>query len=603
MTDYLCARLHREVKSPCKSCPRPSACQFQLPKGIRAGTPVKASDGPSLVTVRDVPIVMAGVEYQLASGPATFTPEDIMDFVASQDDPAVVPPRLKIGHESILSTNKAMGILKNGDDGVPALGKFVNIRFDSASITAVGDAVGVPRWLAEIMPIAYPNRSIEGFQGALTNSGHVWGLVVHAVALLGVVWPGCSTLDDLPLLYTEAGPDDIEVTDENGEEVDVGAILAAAVVARRPAASNAPVTASVNVDDVRRAYYESLNADQMWWWIRAIYLDPNELIVMDDDSGDLFRVPFTSSGDTVEFSDPQKVKIQYVDAAASQIRAQAQIDMAGRQVALFASRAESRPDVTNEGGSMTPDQIRALRARLGLSEQQLPDNATQAQVNAALGVTAEAPTPPAPTPDPAPTEGDPAPSGDPADGEEEPSGTPPNEQTQTSGQPAEAPAPGEPAQAGLPEGMVAVPATAWAEVQRNAAAGAQVAATAAQQEQENIIATALREGRIRPGDVQSYRNMFANAASAPVARTLLTASVEQGGLMAGLVPVSERGELPQGDATTAAANDTGYDRGWLTPGEQQRIDQVKAGTYQPPAVSGDDTFRQNGNGQPAAAGR
>lgn len=350
MTVYWCARQRREIAKPCDNCYGPGYCKAPRGgKGVVSGSPVQASDGPALVTVRNVPIVMAGVEYRLASGPATFTPEDIMDFVASQDDPAVVPPRIKIGHTSVLSTNAAQGILKDGDDGVPALGKFINIRFDADSITAVGDAVGVPRWLAEIMPIAYPNRSIEGFQGALTNSGHYWGLVVHAVALLGVVWPGCSTLDDLPILYTEGGPDDLEVVNEEGEEVDVTAILAAArqhaaVTARRPAASGDPVAAAVNVDDVRRSYYEQLNADQAWWWIRAIYLDPNELIVMDDDSGDLFRIPFTVSGEEVEFSDPQKVKIQYVDAAASQIRAQAQIDLAGRQVALYASRAESRPD-------------------------------------------------------------------------------------------------------------------------------------------------------------------------------------------------------------------------------------------------------------------
>jgi hypothetical protein len=599
MSVYWCARQRRELAAPCGSCYGPKFCEAKTGgKGVVAGKPIQAA-GPDLVTVRDIPIVMAGVEYKLASGPATFTPEDIMDFVASQDDPAIVPPRLKIGHTSVLSTNAGQGILKDGDDGVPALGKFINIRFDPNTIMAVGDAAGVPRWLAEIMPIAYPNRSIEGFQNALTNSGHTWGLVVHAVALLGVVWPGCSTLEDLPLLYSSAGPDDIEVRDENGEEVDV-----TAVVARRPASGGTAVSAQANVDDVRRAYYESLNADQAWWWIRAIYVDPNELIVMDDDSGDLFRVPFAVNGDEVEFSDPQKVKIQYVDAAGSQVRANAQIDMSGRQVAVYASRAESRPGDNNEGESMTPDQIRALRARLGLTEQQLPDNATQAQLTAAgvtpqlcatLGITAEEQeggSPAAP---------DPAAGTEPEAGTEEEheeengaggSGAPANDQTQTSTTTTQAGSP--------PPGMVMVPATEWQRVQQGTQAALQRAEQDEEQRRDTTLAAATREGRIRPADVPSYRNMHASAGpSRDMFYQLLTQPVDKGGLAAGLVPVSERGEVPAGDAS-GAASASDYDPNWLTASERKRIDGIKAGTHEPERVLS-DVNTNNGNGQLAGA--
>jgi hypothetical protein len=62
---------------------------------------------------------------------------------------------------------------------------------------------------------------------------------------------------------------------------------------------------------VRSAYY-GLTSDRPSWWIRAIYLDPNELIV-DDDEGTLYRVPFTVSGDKITFAEPVEVKIEYVD--------------------------------------------------------------------------------------------------------------------------------------------------------------------------------------------------------------------------------------------------------------------------------------------------
>lgn len=579
---------------PCLSPPKqPKA------KGIRAGREVKGSTAldlgtfvPAFVTVRSVPIVMAGVEYRLSTGPATFTPEDIIDFVSSQDDPAIVPPRLKIGHESILSnTEHADGTLKNTDDGVPSLGKFINIRFDEQNIMAVGDLVTV-KWLAEIMPLAYPNRSIEGFQEALTNTGHVWGLVVHAVALLGVVWPGVSTLDDLPLLYGDVAPDGLEVVNGAGEEVDVNKYVAA----RRAAAGEA-VSAAVNAEDVRRAYYDSLTADQMWWWIRAIYIDPNELIVQDDDSGDLFRVPFSISGNDVTFSDPQQVQIQYVNAGREDQQAVALVASTGREVAVYASRAESRPESNDEQEDnvrLTAAQIRALRARLGLTVDQLPDNATEAQLAAAgispalcatLGIEAEEEATPPVTPPVENPDGD----GEP----DEPDETTPPGTTETT--PPEPTTP--PANAALPEGMIAVPATEWARVQQGTQAALTREANDETERRDRAIESALGVGRIRPADVQSYRNMHAaGGSSRDVFYQLLTRPVEQGGLAAGLVPVAERGTLPAGGGGGGSddLSASEYEQSWLSPGERARIEAVKDGSYEPPQVVMDGNYSRNG---------
>lgn len=560
---------------------------------------------PAIVTVRQVPIVMAGVEYRLSTGPATFTPEDIMDFVASQDDPAIVAPRLKIGHESILSnTESADGTLKNFDDGVPSLGRFINISFDEDNIMAVGDLVTV-KWLAEIMPLAYPNRSIEGFQEALTNTGHVWGLVVHAVALLGVVWPGVSTLDDLPLLYGSEAPDGIEVIDQDGEEVDVNRFVAAAR-GRQAAAPGTPVSAAVNVEDVRRQYYDSLNADQMWWWIRAIYVDPNELIVQDDDSGDLYRVPFSVSGDAVEFSDPEQVQIQYVNVNAGagsgdqERTAVALVASAGRQLAVYASREESRPETEAQGGNMrlTKGAIKMLRARLGLTEAQLPDEATESQITAAgitpqlcatLGINAsEGEEDPAAVP--------PGQGGPPSDPAAEPGEEETVDEPGTGGDapPADPP----PANASIPEGMMLVPQTEWARVQQGTQAALARAETDETDRRDRALTAGLSGGRIRPADVPSYRNMHAaGGASRDVFYRLLTETVENGGLAAGLVPVTERGALPAGDGTNQGdVNAAEYEASWLSPQERARIEAVKAGTYDAPQVSMDGNYNRNGAG-------
>ena len=45
----------------------------------------------------------------------------------------------------------------------PSVGRIENLRLTNNSQTLVGDLVGVPVWLAKVMPSAYPRRSIEGF--------------------------------------------------------------------------------------------------------------------------------------------------------------------------------------------------------------------------------------------------------------------------------------------------------------------------------------------------------------------------------------------------------------------------------------------------------
>ena len=258
---------------------------------------------PALTTVHDVPILTTGIEYPLASGPTTFTPEDLASAVAAQDDPSIPQPRIWLGHpdDTRIHGERRLG----PPSGEPAIGKVCDMRLDPDGHTIFGDLTGVPLWLANILESCFPSRSIEGRFNLKTVTGKNHRLVITGLALLGVAWPGVMTLEDIASLYSEAGPE-VTITEASVQEpVTI------------TAAAQRQVTAQVTVEDLRRAFYDSIKGDpdKYNWWIRTIYMDPAEIIVDADDGGTLFRQPFTIKGEKVKFGKPKKVKIKYVNAS------------------------------------------------------------------------------------------------------------------------------------------------------------------------------------------------------------------------------------------------------------------------------------------------
>ena len=324
------ANRHRAAMEGCVSNLALALAEF-MAGDLLAGSAIQAlQDSPPQLTTRpNVEIVKTGIEYPLSTGPTTFTPEDLAQAVAAQDDPAITSPRIWLGHpdDPRIHGKRAPGGPPSGE---PAIGKVTNMRLVEDGNGIVGDLEGIPLWLDRILASAFPSRSIEGNFDVETVTGHKWRLVISGLALLGVVWPGVSTLEDIASLYTEAGPADVEVIEATKEQpVTI------------TAAASRQVVGQVTVEDLRRQYYESLNGDQAWWWIRAIYLDPNELIV-DDDEGSLYRVTFDVNGDAISFEDPKEVKVKYVNASNGGVTVET-INQDRVHVALFASRAESRP--------------------------------------------------------------------------------------------------------------------------------------------------------------------------------------------------------------------------------------------------------------------
>lgn len=287
---------------------------------------------PDLRTIEGVELARVGT-YQLSTGPMTFTREHLASAV-EHAEAAPQAPRVKLGH------------VDPRFDGEPALGVVRNVRLNEDGDVLVGDLEGIPAWLADSMPTAYPGRSIEA---AVRGDG----MRLTALSLLGVTPPGIDTLADLELALAAAAA--------AGEPADV--------VAEPERLVRFVQAAHVSAGDVERAWRAAKGPDTDWW-IREVYLDPVELIVSRWDDDALWRVPVDTAGDNITFGDPERVVVQYV--AASEHRAPA---------ATF-NRPEGPEHM--EASSMDP---KKLRSDLGL-----PEDATDEQVTARITELSARPT-------------------------------------------------------------------------------------------------------------------------------------------------------------------------------------------------------------------
>lgn len=362
-----------------------------------------------LSRLADVELMKTGT-WNASTGEHTFTTDDLANAVAALECPAVRRPILKLGH-----TDPRF-------DGEPAVGWLANMATTDDGHTLVADFVGMPGWLGPILASAFPDRSIEGqwhYQCAL---GHDHGFVLTGLALLGVSHPAIGTLASLQDVATLYGVDVAAAGEPAGTPFTVE------LKGTPMSNTSRVVAASVSTEDVRRAYYD----DAPWsYWIEEFSLDPLQLIVVDDESGDRMRVPVTvapdgDGADGVTFGTPVKVVVRYDDVATPDPAAadDPAADTAAASapsaptVIRYASRAESRPGrpasastpaaaadgATTEGGSgveITNEQLAALRTALGLADdadidaiiaavQALVDSESDDQANASTVAAAAA---------------------------------------------------------------------------------------------------------------------------------------------------------------------------------------------------------------------
>jgi len=283
-------------------------------------TAVQQITVPALATVPGVDLCAAG-QWDLSSGLATFTAEELAQAVDAAACPAIGPPVIKLGHLDDRFINP-------GHDGTPALGRVANMVLAAEGMKLQGDLEGLPGWLAAVLPSAYPQRSIEANGPVTCQIGHVHPFVISALALLGITKPGVgvlSSLDDVAALY------DVQAASPATPAAGWRLTLP-------PEASMPPqiVAAGVTTEDVRRSYYDTPGVPYSYW-ITEIQLSPPQLIVCDESSNTVYRVPVKISGSTCTFGDAVEVQIEYVDVAAS-----ARLRRALGSSLVWASAAESR---------------------------------------------------------------------------------------------------------------------------------------------------------------------------------------------------------------------------------------------------------------------
>ena len=119
-------------------------------------------------TITGVELVKVG-RWDISTGVFRVTRADLVSAIDAHQAGVRRKPVLKVGHG-------------DEDDKAPAMGYVDNLRLSSDGNTLLGDFVNVPARLAEVIPLAYPDRSIEGFTDYYHQSTDTtWPLVLDAV--------------------------------------------------------------------------------------------------------------------------------------------------------------------------------------------------------------------------------------------------------------------------------------------------------------------------------------------------------------------------------------------------------------------------------------
>lgn len=425
-------------------------------------------DLPNLVTIAGVELAEVGT-WETMLGTETFTPEDFAAAVAAADDPAVRSGVVRLGH------------VDPRFDGQPGVGRIENLRTSASGMVLLGDLVGVPAWLATIMASAYPSRSMEGWRGVTTATGSTHRFVLTGLALLGVSAPAIASLADVASLY-EADRVAASVAPPAGTAV------CALIPAKELPVPPTPVAASVSIEAIRDAFHDRCPPGT-WAWIREVYAGVDAYVIVDDDEGNLFKVPWTEgSAGEVTFGEPERVAIAYVPAPAPDEPPDDELvllSLSGQPVA--ASAPPTAPAPGQQGGSMDPIQ---LRTSLGLA----PDATDEAVLARAAELAA-----------------------------------------------ASVAEPVVPAAPALPEGVTVIDDAVLDGLKVAAAAGTAALERQRRDDRDRFLASAVSAGKIPPARVAHWSGLLDHDPDGT--REFITA------LAAGAVPLTEVGHAGAGETT------------------------------------------------------
>jgi hypothetical protein len=516
------------------------------------------------VTIRDVELCSAGMDWPSAGGLVTLTLEHIADCVRAGEDSLITPPRLKIGHTDPRFADPDDPGHDPFYDGEPAFGSIANMRLTNDGATATGDYLYVPKWLAEGLPAFYPSRSIEGAYeitegpgGKLearwdveTPGGKKYSFVLTACALLGVQAPAVKDLEDLQFRLTE-GQGVIVTGDPEAGGVPIAVSMGAV--------PNGAVSLEADVDKVIDVFYSEFCVEERyWWWARAVRIDPN-VIIADDDEGSLWEVPIQTDGNqNVTFGEPKRVLQTFTPApeAAAVLSAAAQTaPSGGRTLKAFAAREQTVPAERRErpeggvsgsgntSGMNFSELSDAARKRL-CAAYDLSEDATDEQIEEAVGAEPEESG--------EGNGGEGAEESETGEGGESGEGNG-SESGEDSGSEGDTPS-------AAPETTVPVDKTVLSQLQSDAAAGRTAREQQVAEHRESVLTAALKAGKITPASKAAWE--------AKLKATPKAAEAELDSLPENLVPIAEEGH--GGSSPTDGVSVSEADMAVMFPGHGQR---------------------------------
>jgi hypothetical protein len=151
-------------------------------------------------TVEGVELLRVGT-WDASTGKARVTRADLAAMVDAWGNPAHDAAPVKIGHDDDRFQDSE-GNPPSTRDGEPAYGWVENLRLSEDGAVLIGDLVGVPRMLADVMSTALRRRSVELVRHDRVGD-KTYSAVLTGIALLGVQAPAVKGLADLRALFAE----------------------------------------------------------------------------------------------------------------------------------------------------------------------------------------------------------------------------------------------------------------------------------------------------------------------------------------------------------------------------------------------------------------
>lgn len=320
------------------------------------------------VTVENVPLVKVGT-WKASSGEQPVTQEDLAAIVEAHESGLLDKGVIKKGHLDPRHNNPAW-------DGDPVYGQADNLRLSEDGNTVIGDYVNVPKALAESLPSAYPNRSVEIAWGVQLKdaAGKVskkFRAALAGVALLGSTPPAVKGLGGP--VATFSGSVECEnmnvfsSTTEADETTDFafpGGLTGNTLRETLDSAVNAAYKRT-------RSALDGEEVESMYPWL-VDYTDTEAIFRA---GGKTYQVGYTIAGGAVALDEtPVAVTEQKTYVPISDTPAIPQTNLSEKQASNGTGTQSAVESNTQEGGTMSEFLLK-LRDKL-----KLPETATEEEI-------------------------------------------------------------------------------------------------------------------------------------------------------------------------------------------------------------------------------